>query len=209
MDREEEERCLARDNLLWQSRAIVATADLILIDDRFTDIINKIESARINNRIVVFSGVGKSGLVARYVASCFNVIGVPSVFLHPTDAVHGDAGILQNAPTFIAFSVSGETEELEPLINKIIHPSVSIFLITAGGDECSLALNVRTVLPIARLPEIDPSGILPLTASLMQMALGNALVVAVAERIVFNRENLALLHPGGAIGEKLREEGAG
>lgn len=202
----EEECFVARDNLWSQSRALVAMVDLI--DDWFNRVINKIESAKVDNRIVVFSGVGKSGLVARYIASCFNALGVPSVFLHPMDAVHGDAGVLQSAGVLIVLSVSGETKELEPLINQIIHPSVPIFLITAGEDSCSLALNVDTVLPIVRLPEMDPSGLLPLKASLMQMALGNALVVAVAERIVFKRENLAWSHPGGSIGEKLREEGA-
>jgi hypothetical protein len=69
--------------------------------------------------------------------------------------------------------------------------------------------HVREQLPLARLPEIDPSGMVPLRASLMQMALGNALVVAVAERIGFNKNKLAVLHPGGSIGEKLQEEGAG
>jgi arabinose-5-phosphate isomerase len=109
----------------------------------------------------------------------------------------------------IALSVSGETKELEPIINQVGYLGIPSYLITAGGDGCSLALNVYNSLPLARLPEIDPTGMLPLKASLMQMALGNALVVAVAERIGFNKIKLAVLHPGGSIGEKLREEGAG
>ena len=203
----EEERLVAQDNLLSQHRALVAMADLI--DGRFTQVVNRVESARQYSRTIVFSGVGKSGLVGRYLASCFNAIGVPSVFLHPTDAFHGDVGLLQSAGVLIALSVSGETKELEPIINRVVNLETPAYLITAGGDECSLALNVQNVLSLARLPEIDPSGMLPLKASLMQMALGNALVAAVAERIKFNKDRLAELHPGGAIGEKLREEGAG
>lgn len=203
----EEERLVAQDNLLSQSRSLTAMADLI--DDRFIQVVNRVESAWQYSRTIVFSGVGKSGLVGRYLASCFNAIGVPSVFLHPTDAVHGDVGILQGAGVLIALSVSGETKELEPIINRVGYLEIPSYLITAGGDGCSLALNVHNVLPLARLPEIDPSGMLPLKASLMQMALGNALVVAVAERLGFNKDKLAALHPGGAIGEKLREEGAG
>lgn len=203
----EEERLVAQDNLLSQSRSLTAMADLI--DDRFIQVVNRVESAWQYSRTIVFSGVGKSGLVGRYLASCFNAIGVPSIFLHPTDAVHGDVGILQGAGVLIALSVSGETKELEPIINRVGYLEIPSYLITAGGDGCSLALNVHNVLPLARLPEIDPSGMLPLRASLMQMALGNALVVALAERIGFNKDKLATLHPGGAIGEKLREEGAG
>ena len=203
----EEERLVARDNLWSQSRALVAMVDLI--DDRFTQVVNRVESAWQYSRTIVFSGVGKSGLVGRYLASCFNAIGVPSVFLHPTDAVHGDIGLLQSAGVLIALSVSGETKELEPIINRVVNLETPAYLITAGGDECSLALNVQNVLSLARLPEIDPSGMLPLKASLMQMALGNALVVAVAKQIGFSRGALAHRHPGGSIGEKLREEGAG
>lgn len=202
-----EERYLAEDNLESQFWSLVAMADLI--DDRFTEVVNRVESAWQYSRTIVFSGVGKSGLVGRYLASCFNAIGVPSVFLHPTDAVHGDIGLLQSAGVLIALSVSGETKELEPIINRVVNLETPVYLITAGGDDCSLALNMQNVLPLARLPEIDPSGMLPLNASLMQMALGNALVVAVAKRLGFNKDKLAALHPGGAIGEKLREEGAG
>ena len=201
------ERENAENTLLSQSRALAAIADLI--DYRFNEVVDAVESAWDNHCTIVFSGVGKSGIVGRYLASCFNAIGVPSVFLHPTDAVHGDVGLLQSAGVLIALSVSGETKELEPIINRVVNLETPAYLITAGGDECSLALNVQNVLSLARLPEIDPSGMLPLKASLMQMALGNALVVAVAERIKFNKDRLAELHPGGSIGEKLREEGAG
>jgi arabinose-5-phosphate isomerase len=204
---DEEERIVAQDNLLSQSRSLVATADLV--DDRFTSVVEEIDCAWNSHRPIIFSGVGKSGLVGRYLASCFNAIGVSSAFLHPTDAVHGDMGILQGAGVLIALSVSGETKELEPILNRVGYLGTPAYLITAGGDECTLALNVQNVLPLARLPEIDPSGMVPLKASLMQMALGNALVVAVAERIGFNKNKLTALHPGGSIGEKLREEGAG
>lgn len=202
-----EERFVARDNLLSQARALVAMSDLV--DGRFTEVVHEIESAWNCHGTVVFSGVGKSGLVGRYLTSCFNAIGVPSAFLHPTDAVHGDMGALKAAGVLIALSVSGETEELLPVIDYAVHLRVPVHVITAGGLKCTLALNVQNVLPLACLTEIDPSGLLPLKASMMQMALGNALVAAVAERIGFNKDKLAALHPGGAIGEKLREEGAG
>jgi arabinose-5-phosphate isomerase len=201
------ERDCAEDNILAQSRSLVMLVDSI--DDRFNEAVHEIESAWNCHCLVVFSGVGKSGLVGQYLASCFNAIGVPSAFLHPTDAVHGDMGVLQGAGVLIALSVSGETKELEPIINRVGYLETPAYLITAGGDGCSLALNVYNALPLARLPEIDPTGMLPLKASLMQMALGNALVVAVAERLGFNKDKLAVLHPGGSIGEKLQEEGAG
>ena len=203
-----EERLVAQDNLLSQSRALVAMADLI--DYRFNEVVEAIENARgYATSLVVFTGVGKSGLVGQYLASCFKAIGVQSVFLHPTDAIHGDMGILQGAGVLIALSNSGETKEIAPIIDYMDSLEKPVYLVTAGGDTCSLALSVENVLPLARLPEMDPSGLLPLKASLMQMALGNALVVAVAKQIGFSRGALAHRHPGGSIGEKLREEGAG
>lgn len=203
-----EERFVAENNLLSQSKALVAMADLI--DYRFNEVVEAIENARgYATSLVVFTGVGKSGLVGQYLASCFKAIGVQSVFLHPTDAIHGDMGILKGAGVLIALSNSGETKEIAPIIDYMDYLEKPVYLVTAGGDKCSLALSVENVLPLARLPEMDPSGLLPLKASLMQMALGNALVVAVAKQIGFSRGALAHRHPGGAIGEKLREEGAG
>jgi arabinose-5-phosphate isomerase len=203
-----EERVVAVGTLLSQSGALVAMADLI--DYRFNEVVEAIENARgYATSLVVFTGVGKSGLVGQYLASCFKAIGIQSVFLHPTDAVHGDMGILRGAGVLIALSNSGETKEIAPIIDFMDYLEKPVYLVTAGGDKCSLALSVENVLPLARLPEMDPSGLLPLKASLMQMALGNALVVAVAKKIGFSRGALARRHPGGAIGEKLREEGAG
>ena len=203
-----EEQVVAVGTLLSQSGALVAMADLI--DYRFNEVVEAIENARgYATSLVVFTGVGKSGLVGQYLASCFKAIGIQSVFLHPTDAVHGDMGILRGAGVLIALSNSGETKEIAPIIDFMDYLEKPVYLVTAGGDKCSLALSVENVLPLARLPEMDPSGLLPLKASLMQMALGNALVVAVAKKIGFSRGALARRHPGGAIGEKLREEGAG
>lgn len=201
-----EERVVAENNLLSQSKALVAMADLI--DYRFNEVVEAIENARGFASLVVFTGVGKSGLVGQYLASCFKAIGVQSVFLHPTDAIHGDMGILQGAGVLIALSNSGETKEIAPIIDYMDYLEKPVYLVTAGGDKCSLALSVENVLPLARLPEMDPSGLLPLKASLMQMALGNALVVAVAKQIGFSRCALAHRHPGGSIGEKLQKEGA-
>ena len=201
-----EERVVAENNLLSQSKALVAMADLI--DYRFNEVVEAIENARGFASLVVFTGVGKSGLVGQYLASCFKAIGVQSVFLHPTDAIHGDMGILRGAGVLIALSNSGETKEIAPIIDYMDYLEKPVYLVTAGGDKCSLALSVENVLPLARLPEMDPSGLLPLKASLMQMALGNALVVAVAKQIGFSRCALAHRHPGGSIGEKLQKEGA-
>ena len=198
-----EERLVVADNMLAQARAIVNLADGV--DRVFCEVISDIQTAWENKKIVVFSGAGKSGLVGRYLASIFNAIGVSSVFLSPSEATHGDFGTMRVAGVLIALSVSGETEELKPVIARASILDIPSNLITAGSEGCSLAAVATDILFLPLLPEIDPSGMLPLKASLMQMALGNALVVAVAERIGFSREQLAELHPGGAIGEALKE----
>ena len=196
-----EECIVARDNLFAQARAISE----IEIEARFNFVVDDIVGARECHSIIVFSGVGKSGLVGQYLAASFNALGIPSAFLSPSEAVHGDMGVLQAAGTLIALSVSGETAEMKPVIDRACCLEIPKYLITAGSEECMLATEVTDALFIPLLPEIDPSGMLPLKASLMQMARGNALVVAVAERIGFNKERLAELHPGGAIGEALKE----
>ena len=198
-----EERLVAKDNLLAQARAIIELSDGLNTD--FTKVVDGIVDAWDSHCLIVFSGVGKSGLVGRYLASCFNAIGVPSAFLSPSEAVHGDFGVMQAVGAVIALSVSGETVELKPVLERASYLATPTCLITAGHSDCSLADWAANVLFIPLLPEIDPSRMLPLKASLMQMALGNALVVAVAERVGFNKERLAGLHPGGAIGEALKE----
>lgn len=199
------ERLVAEDNLLAQARA-VADLTYSVESGAFTELADEILDAWTRyNGIVVFSGVGKSGLVGQYFAASFNAIGIPSAFLSPSEAIHGDMGVLMAAGLIVALSVSGKTEELIPVMEHADRFQIPTCLITAGHADCLLADRTTKVLFLPLLPEIDPSGMLPLKASLMQMALGNALVVAVAERIGFSRERLAELHPGGAIGEALKE----
>jgi arabinose-5-phosphate isomerase len=171
----------------------------------FSVVVDRIASTYNYNRIVVFSGVGKSGLVGQYLAACLNAIGVPSVFLSPSEAVHGDLGVLHAAGVLISLSVSGKTKELKPVMARACDIQIHTYLITAGDEKCPLAAKATGTLFLPPLPEIDPSGMLPLKASLMQMALGNAIIAAVCDRIEFRKERLAELHPGGAIGEALNE----
>ena len=199
----DEWRIDARDSLLEQARALVSVADSL--DDSFHEVAHRIVSARSYGRAAIFSGAGKSGVVGRYLASCLNAIGVPSIFLSPSEAIHGDLGILRSCGVLIALSVSGETQELKPTIASAFQSGIRVYLLTASHEECSLGTNTTDFLFLPLLPEIDPSGMLPLKASLMQMALGNALVVTVAKMIGFDREQLARTHPGGAIGETLKE----
>jgi arabinose-5-phosphate isomerase len=200
----EEERFVARHDLEKQGKAVVDLA--YGVGFSFTRVVDEILGAwTCHNGIVVFSGAGKSGLVSQYLAASFNAIGIPSAFLSPSEAVHGDMGVLMAAGVIVVLSVSGETKEIIPIMEHAAKSQIPTCLITAGHEDCLLADRATNVLFIPLLPEIDPSGMLPLKASLMQMALGNALVVAVAERIGFSKERLAELHPGGAIGEALKE----
>jgi arabinose-5-phosphate isomerase len=198
-----DERLVARHNLEKQGRAVEGLAYGVGIP--FSIVVDRIASTYNYNRIVVFSGVGKSGLVGRYLAACLNAIGVSSVFLSPSEAVHGDLGVLHAAGVLVVLSVSGNTKELKPVMARARNIQLNTYLITAGDEKCPLAAEATGTLFLPPLPEIDPSGMLPLKASLMQMALGNAIIAAVSDRIEFSRERLAYLHPGGAIGEALKE----
>lgn len=175
------------------------------VDHAFVLSAQRIANSASEGRITTVTGMGKSGLVGRYLSSCLNAIGVPSAFLSPSEAVHGDIGILEATGVLVVFSVSGKTKENLAVAQRAQELAIPVCLISGfmGGDFFPEFFDFG--IDISHPSEIDPSGMLPLQSSLLQMAVSNALVVAVAERIGFSRERLAELHPGGAIGEALKE----
>jgi len=180
--------------VLEQEAGAVAAAGQRL-DRRFTDAVNLLLACR--GRIVV-SGVGKSGVIARKIAST----GSPASYLHAVDSVHGDLGIVGRDDVAILLSKSGETDEIFPLVGYLKRLGVPVIAIT-GGIESTLARHADVTLDASISAEACPLDLAPTTSSTVALALGDALAVALFEAKGFKADDFARLHPGGALGRRL------
>ncbi len=152
---------------------------------------------------VIVTGMGKSGHVARKVAATFASTGTPAFFVHPGEASHGDLGMITADDVIMALSWSGETAELKNLIDYSRRFRVGLVAVTAeAGSTLGKAADVALVLPQAR--EACPHNLAPTTSSLMQLALGDALAIALLESRGFTAVDFGLLHPAGRLGALLK-----
>jgi arabinose-5-phosphate isomerase len=157
---------------------------------------------RAEGRVIV-TGMGKSGHVGRKIAATLASTGTPAFFVHPSEASHGDLGMITKADVIMALSWSGETAELTDLINYSRRFKVGLIAVTSAADSTlGRAADVLLALPQAR--EACPHNLAPTTSTLMQAALGDALAVALLESRGFTALKFAELHPGGRLGAKLK-----
>jgi arabinose-5-phosphate isomerase len=158
--------------------------------------------AEADGRIVV-SGMGKSGHVARKIAATFASTGTPALFVHPAEASHGDLGMILAGDAVLALSNSGETAELADIVAHARRFGLKLVAITArAGSALARAADVTLLLPQAA--EACPMGLAPTTSTTMQMALGDALAVALLKRRGFTEAEFRGFHPGGRLGARLR-----
>jgi arabinose-5-phosphate isomerase len=166
----------------------------------FTAAVELISSAR--GRLIV-TGMGKSGHVARKIAASFASTGTPAFFVHPSEASHGDLGMITPDDVIMALSWSGETAELKDLIDYSRRFRLGLIAITAVADSTlGHAADVALVVPQAR--EACPHNLAPTTSTLMQAALGDALAIALLESRGFTAVDFSRLHPGGRLGAMLK-----
>ena len=152
---------------------------------------------------VIVTGMGKSGHVARKIAATLASTGTPAFFVHPGEASHGDLGMITPDDAIMALSWSGETAELKDLIDYSRRFRIGLVAITAdAASTLAKAADVALVLPQAR--EACPHNLAPTTSSLMQLALGDALAIALLESRGFTPVDFGLLHPGGRLGALLK-----
>ena len=150
----------------------------------------------------IVAGIGKSGLIGRKIAATLTSTGTPATFLHPTESVHGDLGIVGANDVALLISKSGETEELLPLLEQLKRLGVRVIAIT-GETGSTLARSADVALDASVEEEACPHDLAPTTSTTVQLALGDALAVALLEVKGFRREDFARLHPGGSLGRKL------
>jgi arabinose-5-phosphate isomerase len=152
---------------------------------------------------VIITGMGKSGHVGRKIASTFASTGTPAFFVHPGEASHGDLGMIANNDVIIALSWSGETAELKNLTEYSRRFRIGLIAMTANPDS-TLAKTADVVLALPQAREACPHNMAPTTSSLMQLALGDALAIALLESRGFTAVDFGLLHPGGKLGALLK-----
>jgi arabinose-5-phosphate isomerase len=158
------------------------------------------------NGKVVMSGMGKAGQIAHNIATTFSSTGTPSIFLHPSEAQHGDLGILQENDVLLAISNSGKTREIIELIDlkNNLYPQVPVIVITGHADS-PLALKADCYILTGAPDEVCLLGLTPTTSTTMMTVIGDALVVLMMEKIDFKPLDYAKRHHGGYLGMKSRE----
>jgi arabinose-5-phosphate isomerase len=169
------------------------------IDDNFPKMVELICGSK--GRLII-SGIGKSGLIGRKIVSTLNSTGTRSLFLHPSEAMHGDLGMVDGDDIFIALSNSGETDELNSLIPSIRKIGCSIIAFT-GNKTSTLAKHSDIVIDVAVEKEACPMGLAPTTSSTALLAMGDALAVALINKKHFKTSDFKKIHPGGILGQRL------
>jgi arabinose-5-phosphate isomerase len=158
------------------------------------------------NGKLVTSGMGKAGQIAHDIATTFSSTGTPSIFLHPSEAQHGDLGILQENDVLLAISNSGKTREIIELIDlkNNLYPQIPVIVIT-GNENSPLAQKADCFILTGAPLEVCTLGLTPTTSTTMMTVIGDALVVLMMDKIDFTAKDYAKRHHGGYLGIKSRE----
>ncbi|MHC1737989.1 MAG: SIS domain-containing protein [Ignavibacteriaceae bacterium] len=151
---------------------------------------------------VVLTGMGKSGLIARKIVATLNSTGTPAIYLHPTDALHGDLGMVREEDVIIILSKSGNTEEIVNLVPMFKRLNVPMIGIMANRNS-KLGKDVDIVLEMEITEEACPLDLAPTASTTAMLALGDAIAVCLLELRGFTQEDFAQLHPGGSLGKRL------
>jgi len=154
-----------------------------------------------NGRLIVM-GVGKSGHIARKLAATFASTGTPALFVHPTEAMHGDLGMIAEGDSILALSQSGESDELRALL-PIMRSRVKAIIALTGGMMSTLAKSATVTICTSVDKEACPHNLAPTTSTTVALTIGDALAIAVMEARGFSRADYAAVHPAGSLGRRL------
>ncbi|WP_334329552.1 KpsF/GutQ family sugar-phosphate isomerase [Companilactobacillus sp. HBUAS59699] len=177
------------------------------VDDNSKDYSNIIDSIVNLKGRLIFTGVGKSGHIGEKLAATFASTGTPSFFVHATEAMHGDLGMITKNDLVIDISNSGETKESIAPIDPIHRIGAKIIALT-GNKDSTLAKKSDYLLEVHVDGEADKFNLAPTNSSTAVLVTGDALAITVSELKGFSEKNFGMFHPGGALGKRLLEEGA-
>ena len=187
----------AKKTILSESQSIAKLTDFL--DENFIEATQKIYNS--SGRLVV-TGIGKSAIIAQKIVASFNSTGTPSLFLHASEAIHGDLGMVQNEDVIICISKSGNSPEIKVLVPLLKRFGNTLIAIT-GNMTSFLAKGSDFVLNTTVDAEACPNNLAPTNSTTAQLVMGDALAVCLMEMRNFKPEDFAVYHPGGALGKKL------
>ncbi len=169
------------------------------VDEEFARAVELILSRK--GRVIV-TGIGKSGIVGKKIAATMTSLGTPAIFLHPTESLHGDLGIVSRDDVILAISKSGNSDEFVTLLPLFKRWDIPIIAITANRDS-ELSRQADVIIALPGVKEACPYDIAPTVSTTLTMAIGDALAIVLAYEKNFRLEDFAELHPGGAIGKRI------
>ncbi|MBQ3822405.1 MAG: SIS domain-containing protein, partial [Thermoguttaceae bacterium] len=187
----------AKSVLKSESAAILAQVERL--DARFLDALALVVELRGS---LIVTGMGKAGLIGRKISATASSVGIPSHFLHPGEAYHGDLGTVCPNDVLLALSYSGETEEVKRILAPIAARNVPIIAIVSTA-ESALGRAANVALEIGRIDEADALKLAPSSSAAAMLAVGDALALAASRERGFRSEDFARFHPGGSLGRQL------
>lgn len=196
-----DDKVLSRGREVIQAEAEALNQVALQLDGTFSEACTAITRVR---RQLVVTGMGKSGHIARKVAATFAATGTPAIYIHPSEAGHGDLGMLNTGDVLLVFSNSGNTSELRAILSYARKKQIPIIGVAARRNSVLIDLaDIPLLLP--RVPEACPVNVAPTTSTTMQLALGDALAMAVMDLRGVTKHHLRALHPAGSLGLALAQ----
>jgi len=173
------------------------------LDQNFTDAINTIHNMKQTSKgRLIVAGIGKSGHIANKIVATLASTGTPSFFVHPGEAAHGDLGMVTKDDVVLMISNSGEGPELAALMTYTRRFNIPLIAITSNANS-ALARHSDILLQTPQMPEACPNGLAPTTSTTVTLALGDAISVALLEKMNLTPEQFGVFHPGGKLGKRL------
>ncbi|MGH1377857.1 MAG: KpsF/GutQ family sugar-phosphate isomerase [Alphaproteobacteria bacterium] len=189
--------------LTAEADALRALADAVDEDfHKAVEAVNEMKNVQKGAGRLIIAGIGKSGHVARKIAATLASTGTPSYFVHPGEASHGDMGMITERDVVLMLSNSGENAELSDLIHYTRRYNITLIAMTSN-PESTLARHADIRLIMPKVGEVCPNGLAPTTSTTMMIAFGDALAIALLERMGLTPEQYKVFHPGGKLGQKL------
>ena len=170
------------------------------IDDDFESVVKMIYNTKGR---VIFSGIGKSAIIAQKIVATLNSTGTPSIFMHAAEAIHGDLGMIGSDDVVICVSKSGNTPEIKMLLPLIRNVGNENIVAMVSNENSFLAKNSKFVLKVNVEREADPNNLAPTNSTTAQLVMGDALSIALIECRNFSSRDFARFHPGGSLGKRL------
>ncbi len=196
---------MTREEIIEKGKEVIrieAESVANLIEKVGKDFADAVEIIYKSKGRVILTGMGKSGLIARKIVATMNSTGTAAIYLHPTDALHGDLGMVRKEDVVIIISKSGTTDELARLFPMFKRLGVKIIAMS-GKRDSDLAVESDIFLNISVKEEACPHDLAPTSSTTATLAMGDALAVALLEKRNFTVEDFAFLHPGGSLGKRL------